>query len=40
MFAHILDYYAHQMRFCPWTDRVRYNALSQAYFNTRLAMVR
>ena len=40
MFNHILDYYAHQMRHCPWSDRARYNELSRAYFNTRLVQVR
>lgn len=40
MFNHILDYYAHLMLTCSWSDRARYNTLSRAYFNTCLVQVR
>lgn len=40
MFNHILDYYAHQMRHCPWSDVANYSLLSRAYFNTSLVQVR
>ncbi len=36
MFNHILDWYAYQMRMCPWADRARYNGLSRAYYVTSL----